>query len=260
MDLGIKGKLAIVTGAGRGLGEGACRALAAEGARIVAVSRNQSDLRNLISEIGGEAAGHVYLSADLRTEDGPAGVIEFVKGLNCSPSIIVNNVGGNLNYTDPLGPVSEWRDVMRLNVEVALEINRAFIPTLRKEKWGRICHVSSIAALENQGPPSYCAAKAALNAYVRSLGRYVCADNVILTSVMPGAIYTPGGYWDNASRERPDHVKKYISERMAIQRFGQVEEISQIVAFLCSEHASFCVGSSFLADGGQGRVFPPSDQ
>ena len=148
---------------------------------------------------------------------------------------------------------------MRLNVEVALEINRAFIPRMRTSKWGRICHVSSISALENQGPPAYCAAKAALNAYVRSLGRYVSADNVILTSIMPGAVFTKDGYWDTASRERPGHVEKYLNERMAIRRFGRVEEISELVAFLCSEHSSFCVGSALLADGGQGRMFQPSD-
>ena len=128
-----------------------------------------------------------------------------------------------------------------------------------KKKWGRICHISSIAALENQGPPAYCAAKAALNAYVRSLARYVSPDNVILTSVMPGAVFTEGGYWDEASRNRPDHVKKYLDERMAIKRFGEISEITEAVTFLCSENASFCVGTSMLIDGGQGRVFFPTD-
>ena len=169
----------------------------------------------------------------------------------------MNNVGGNLGYTDPLGPVSEWKKVFEINVEVAIEINRNFIPSMQKNKWGRICHVSSISALENQGPPAYCAAKAALNAYVRSLGRYVSPDNVILTSVMPGAVYTEGGYWDLTSKTRPEHVAKYLSERMAIKRFGTVPEISEIVAFLCSDLVSFCVGSCFLADGGQGKTFYP---
>ncbi len=148
---------------------------------------------------------------------------------------------------------------MHLNVEVSIELNCAFIPAMQAAKWGRIVHVSSIAALENQGPPSYCAAKAALNAYVRSLGRYVSPDNVVLTTVMPGAVFTPGGYWDQAQQTRPEHVNKYLSERMAIKRFGRIEEISGLVAFLCSEHASFCIGSCFLADGGQGRVFQPTD-
>jgi 3-oxoacyl-[acyl-carrier protein] reductase len=259
MDLGIKGKLALVTGAGRGLGEGICRSLATEGAQVLAVSRTEADIERLIADLGGEQAGHLSVPLDLATPDGPSRLIDFVTRSGRSPDIVVNNVGGNLNCTDPLGPVSDWRKVMRLNVEVGIELNRAFIPEMRRAKWGRVCHVSSISALENQGPPSYCAAKAALNAYVRSLGRFVSADNVILTSVMPGAVFTAGGYWDLTSRERPDHVARYLNDRMAIQRFGRVEEISGIVAFLCSEHASFCVGSCFLADGGQGRVFQPSE-
>jgi 3-oxoacyl-[acyl-carrier protein] reductase len=259
MDLRIKGKLALITGAGRGLGEGIAKNLAREGVRIIATSRTHQDLEKLLAEIGGSSAGHHILPLDIAAPDGPSSLIEFVRSLGVRPDIVVNNVGGNLGYTDPLGPVAEWREVMRLNVEVGIEINRAFIPEMRRAKWGRICHISSISALENQGPPAYCAAKLALNAYVRSLGRYVSADNVILTSVMPGAVFTAGGYWDTASRERPDHVAKYLKERMAIQRFGRIEEISELVTFLCSEHSSFCVGSCVLADGGQGRVFQPAE-
>jgi len=259
MELGIRGKLALVTGAGRGLGEGICKSLAQEGAHILATSRTASDLKQLVEELGGERAGHRALPLDIAVADGPGKLIAYARAQELLPDIIVNNVGGNLGYTDPLGPVEEWQQVMRLNVEVALEINRAFIPQMQAQKWGRICHVSSISALENQGPPAYCAAKAALNAYVRSLGRFVSADNVILTSVMPGAVFTKDGYWDHALRDRPAHVEKYLNERMAIKRFGRIEEISELVAFLCSDRASFCVGSALLADGGQGRVFYPTD-
>jgi 3-oxoacyl-[acyl-carrier protein] reductase len=259
MDLGIKGKLALVTGAGRGLGEGICHSLAQEGVRILATSRTAADLERLVHELGGAAARHIALPLDIATTDGPARLIAYAQARGLQPDIVVNNVGGNLGYTDPLGSVDEWQQVMRLNVEVALEINRAFIPQMQARKWGRICHVSSISALENQGPPAYCAAKAALNAYVRSLGRYVSADNVILTSVMPGAVFTKDGYWDHATRERPAHVEKYLNERMAIRRFGRIEEISELVTFLCSDRSSFCVGSALLADGGQGRVFYPTD-
>ena len=259
MDLGINNKLAVVTGAGRGLGEGICKTLASEGVKIIAASRNVKDLEKLIDELGGKKAGHSFISIDLSTNDGPSKLIKYVNQKSLHPNIIVNNVGGNLDYIDPLGPVDEWKKVMRINVEVALEINRSFIPNMQLKKWGRICHVSSISALENQGPPAYCAAKAALNAYVRSLGRYVSKDNVILTSIMPGAIFTKDGYWDLALQNRPDHVKNYLNDRMAIKRFGKVEEISNLVAFLCSDQASFCVGSALLADGGQGRSFFPSD-
>lgn len=259
MDLRINGKTALVTGAGRGIGEGICVSLAREGVKVIATSRTEGDLVKLVSAMGGERAGHRYFPLDIAAPDGPRRLLSWMKSQGCSPDIVVNNAGGNLGFTDPLGPLDEWRQVMRLNVEVALELNRELIPGMQERRWGRICHVSSISALENQGPPSYCAAKAALNAYVRSLGRYVSAENVILTTVMPGAIFTANGYWDQAMKERPDHVRGYLRDRMAIKRFGQIAEISEIVTFLCSEHSSFCVGTGVLADGGQGRLFYPSE-
>ena len=72
---------------------------------------------------------------------------------------------------------------------------------------------------------------------------------------MPGAVFTEGGYWDETTRTRPKHVENYLKERMAIQRFGTINEISDAVTFLCSDLSSFCVGTNMLVDGGQGRVF-----
>ena len=254
MNLNIKNKLALVTGAGRGLGKNICETLVKEGVNIIAVSRGSNGLEDLKNKLG-NSKNHHFFEIDF-LKKGSVKKLEYeLKTLDICPDIIVNNVGGNLGYTDPLKTLDGWNNVMQLNVEVGIEINELFIPHMRKQKWGRICHISSISALENQGPPSYCAAKAALNAYVRSVGRYVSSDNVILTTVMPGAVFTKGGYWDEASKERPEHVKKYLSERMAIKRFGKEEEISNVVAFMCSDLSSFCVGSSILVDGGQGRIF-----
>jgi 3-oxoacyl-[acyl-carrier protein] reductase len=87
------------------------------------------------------------------------------------------------------------------------------------------------------------------------MGRVLAPDGIIVTAVLPGAVFTKGGDWDIASKERPYHVKKYLSERMAIRRFGRPEEIGHAVAFLCSEKASFFVGSVIPIDGGQGRSF-----
>jgi 3-oxoacyl-[acyl-carrier protein] reductase len=254
MNLKIENKIALVTGAGRGLGKKICESLDNEGVNIIAVSRGLSSLKELEKKLD-KNKNHHFFEIDFQEKDSVRSLNNKLEKINLAPDIIVNNLGGNLNYTDPLKTFNGWREVMRLNVEVAIEINELYIHHMIKQKWGRICHISSISALENQGPPSYCAAKAALNAYVRSVGRYVSNHNVILTSVMPGAVFTEGGYWDIASKERPDHVNKYLNERMAIRRFGTEEEISNVVAFMCSDLSSFCVGTSILVDGGQGRVF-----
>jgi 3-oxoacyl-[acyl-carrier protein] reductase len=212
------------------------------------------DLQSLIQSLP-NPDNHKYLAADLSKDTGVEDSIEFIDKTNLSVDILVNNVGGTLNVNNPLQNIKDFRSVMQLNLDVAVSLNSELIPRMQGRKWGRVCHISSISALENQGPPAYCAAKAALNAYIRSIGRYVSSDNVIVTGVMPGAVLTENGYWDDALRNRPEHVEKFLSERMASRRFGKEVEISELVTFMVSEQASFLVGSILLADGGQGRVF-----
>ena len=249
MDFDLKNKVAIVTGSGRGIGQDIAKKLANEGTQLICISRTKSSLIKLKKELDiiNNKENFIY-SLDLENKKSIKKVINFLKKNKLSPNIAINNVGGNLGITDPLCDSSKWRKVIDLNLLFAIDLNNYLLKKMIMKKYGRIVHISSISALENQGPPSYCASKAALNAYVRSVGRYVSEHNVIMTSVMPGAIMTEGGYWDQVSKTKPDHFKKYLNERMAIKRFGKVDEISNFVTFLSSKHASFCAGSNFLID------------
>ena len=112
-----------------------------------------------------------------------------------------------------------------------------------------------MSAIENHGHPAYSAAKAALNAYVRSVGRYVSKYNIIMNAIMPGAVLTKDGYWDRIKKKDKKHFNYFLKERMAIGRFGNEDEISNLVLYLCSDYCSFSVGSSYLVDGGLGRGF-----
>lgn len=283
MDLQLEGKTALITASGRGLGRAIAHRLAREKVRVIINSRSQSDLEETLREIAYaefeitkkketssralvfdpsqslqatlDPEEHIALCSDLTLNGAPEQLCQFLIANGLYPDIVVHNLGGNLNITNPLCPLEDWHKVMRVNIDVQIIMNNLLIPHMIKKKWGRICHISSISGLENHGPPSYCAAKAALTAYVRSLGRYIAKDGVVMTSVLPGAVFTENGYWDEASKKRPDHVERFLKERMAIQRFGSPEEIADVVAFLCSHSASFCVGSAFVADGGQGRSF-----
>ena len=256
MDLGIGGKRALITGGGRGIGAGIAQALADEGVRVAVVSRTLADVEETCERIGGVRAGHLPIEMDLLPEGAPAALVaELERSGFGRPEIVIHNLGGTLDLSDPFCSVEDWRKVWRFNLEVAVELNLLLVPPMQAHKWGRVVHISSISAVENHGPVPYCSVKAALTAYARSMGRVVAPDGVIMTAVLPGAVMTDGGYWDVASHERPDHVERYLADRMAIHRFGTLDEVSRLVAFLCSEYAGFCVGSIMPVDGGQGRSF-----
>ena len=256
MDLKLSGKSALVTGAGRGLGKAIAECLSREGVKVAAVSRTDSDIKSLISNIGGEASGHIGIGMDLTPEGAPEKVLQKLKDSGFGPiDIVIHNMGGTMDISDPFCSIEDWRRVYRFNFEVAVEFNRMLVPDMQKRKWGRVVHVSSISSMENHGPVTYCAIKAALTAYTRSFGGVVAPDGVVVSAILPGAVFTEKGYWDEASKERPDHVHKFLSERQKIGRFGQPEEIGNYVTFLCSEQASFNTGGIIPVDGSQGRGY-----
>ncbi|NQU67570.1 MAG: SDR family oxidoreductase [Candidatus Marinimicrobia bacterium] len=252
MDLLINGKKALVTGAGRGLGRSIASCLAEEGVDVALVSRTRQDLETFREQYGLNHMGFTY---DLLPPNNPTKMFQEVKEKFGLPDIIVHNVGGTLDITDPMCTIEDWQKVYRFNLEIAIEINLLAIPHMKDKNWGKIVHISSIAALENQGTVPYCSIKAALTAYSRSLGKNLASDGINVSSVLPGAVFTEGGYWDFTKQSRPEHVEKYLKERMSIRRFGEPDEIGKIVTFLCSDHASFIVGSAITVDGGQGLCF-----
>lgn len=255
MNLGIKNRLALVTGGGRGIGAAITKCLAKEGVRVAVVSRTVSDIKRIVDQIGGKKGGHLGISLDLTKRNGPTELVRILNKDFGMPSMVIHNLGGTLDIKDPFCSVRDWRRVYRFNFEVAVELNTLLVPNMQKEKWGRVVHISSISSMENHGPITYCAMKAALTAYTRSFGGVVASDGVVVSAVLPGSIYTQKGYWDRTSKENPEHVRKFLTERQRIGRFGKPEEIGNFVAFLCSDLASFNTGSIIPVDGGQGRGY-----
>ena len=225
MNLGISGRQALVVGASRGIGLEIVRELRAEGCKVFTASRTEG--------------------FDLMPEDGPKRLIEAIA--QTPPEIIVHVLGGSQGITGTLSSSSEWAKVWRLNLGIAHEINRAFIPLMQRNKWGRIIHISSNATQIGTGYCPYTSAKAALEGYVKVVSREFSKDGVIITAVAPGIVHTPGRYWASLdSKEREEYFNKYIP----IQRFGRAEEVAKVVAFLASDHASYMAGSVVRIDGG----------
>jgi len=255
MDLGIKGKKALITGTGKGIGYGIASILAKEGANVAIVSRKQEYLEELMTEMGGVENGHYSIACDLAEEEAPKRVIEELDKNFGQLDILINNVGGTLGVTDPFCSLKDWRKVNRLNFEVAIEFHNLVIPVMKERKWGRVVNICSTASMENNGPVTYCSVKAAFLAYSRSMGRVVAKDGIVITALLPGAVYTESGHWALKAEESPEHVKKYLQERCPLGKFGTIYDIGYMAAFLCSELAEFCQGSVVPVDGGQSRHY-----
>lgn len=255
MELGIVGKKAIITGGATGIGKAIALDLAKEGVKVAITSRNEDNLKQTLSELGGREAGHCYVVSNIMNEGEPARVAAKVREEIGDPDIVVNNVGDTLGITDPMCPISDWRKVFRLNLEVHIEMNNACIPSMKAKKWGRIVNISAGASMENSGPVPYCSMKAAYTAYSRSMGRVLAPDNIVMSALLPGVVLTERGHWSKVLEERPQHADTYLAERTVLKRFGDPHEISPMVVLLCSELASFCQGSIVPVDGGQARHY-----
>lgn len=257
MDLGIRGKKALVTGGAVGIGEAIAVDLAKEGTRVVITSRNEAKLKQTLDRIGGREAGHLAILTDLTEEGAPEKCARQIRQDVGNLDIVVNNIGSTLGITDPYCSISDWRKVYRLVMEVAVEINNIFIPHMQEQKWGRIVNITAGAAMENSGPVPYCSMKAALTAYTRSMARILAMESpdVVMSAVLPGVVITEGGHWDTVMKERPEHAEKYLKERCPLGRFGQPSEISPMVVLLCSKMATFCHGSIVLVDAGQAKHY-----
>lgn len=250
MDLGIAGKTVLVTGASQGIGEATALAFANEGARVIVTARRADRLASVVEKMGGESGGHCAIPTDLMEPGKPTWLAEEILSRFAELDIVVHNVGGTLSVKNPLSPVDDWLRVWRHNVGIAIEMNGILIPPMRERKWGRVVHISSISAETTRGSAPYVSAKAALNGYIKGLARAVAPDGVVVSGLMPGAVLSEGGHWDDVLRNRPEVVPDFLRHHMAVGRLGTAEEIACWALFLASEQAKFAIGALLPIDGG----------
>jgi len=249
MDLRISGRLALVTGASRGIGRAIALELAREGARLILAARSQDQLDAVRRELAGPAEAHRCVAVDLMAENGVRELAEAVERTG-DLEIMVHNLGGSHGVFQTFAPSEDWRKVWQFNVGVAHELNRVFIPRMVQRRWGRVVHLSTLSTVTHNGYAAYVSAKCALDGYVKSVNREVSKDNVIMSAVAPGAIYSEGRFFAKLQRENPAALEDYFKNHLPIRRLGRAEEIAPVVAFLCSEQVSFMAGSIVGIDGG----------
>jgi 3-oxoacyl-[acyl-carrier protein] reductase len=254
VDLGLDGKIALVTGSSRGIGRGIAARLVEEGANVVFCARGEEALVQAAEAVSGPGQAHAVV-ADVSTVDGAAAVVDAAVSRFGGLDIVVNNVGGSGASTFDGMDAADLETVLGKNVFPALHVSRAAVPVLRGRGGGVILLVASIFGRESGGGPAYNLAKAAEISLAKTMGRDLAKDAIRVLSVSPGSTLFPGGSWDRRRLEDPEGLAVFIAREIPWGRLGTVDEVADVVAFLVSERASWVVGTSVVVDGGQSRAF-----
>lgn len=257
MDLGLTGKVAIITGSSRGLGLAAATALAAEGAHVVVCARGEAALLTAAEAVRQVSTGGARVAsvvADVSTESGVQSVVDATMAAFGRIDITVNNVGvgrgGDLEATTD----ADWREAFDHTLFPAIRLSRLALPHLRKQG-GAILIVSSIFGREAGGRMAYNAVKAAEISLTKSLALQLAKDRIRVVSVAPGSILFEGGSWWKRQQADPEGIASFIKQELPFGRFGTPEEVGAAIAFLASPKASWVSGTTVVVDGCQSRMF-----
>ena len=244
MDLGLRGRICVVTGSTGGIGLETARLLAAEGARVVTSGRS-----------GAPGVGEaLHIASDLSEPDAPAALVaETVERLG-GLDVLVNNVG--LAYRASLEELDDdaWEDLWQLNVMSAVRAIRAALPYLRASDAAAIVNVSSSAGKRpSTGMPNYSVTKAALLSLSRLVADLYGTDGIRCNAVTPGPTATEAWLGEGGLAEQQGHrdeVLRKVAAGRPLGRFAEPAEIASVIAFLCSARASFVTGAAWSVDGG----------
>jgi len=253
MDLGIAGKVALVTGGSRGLGRQSALALAAEGVHVAICARGEDRLNQTAKELKETGVNVGAYVADLGDESGAADLTRKVEAELGPVEILVNNVGGSLGTSDLVNStLDDFHMVMNANLWSAVALMKLIVPGMQSRGWGRVINISSIFGREYGGTAPYMTAKAAMIAVSKHTGMVVAKDGVTVNSVAPGSILFPGGSWDRfIENNTSEVVDEFIARNLPMGKFGWPEPIGATVAFLASQQTDLITGACLNVDGGQ---------
>lgn len=260
MDLGLKGKFALVTGGSHGIGRAIALGLASEGANVAVCARRPELVEKVAAEISKCGVKALAIPADVTVPADIQRVTDAIISKWDTIHILVNNVGGGGRWGEALveeTPEKVWFEVFEKNAGAAIKFTNWAIPYMRKQKWGRVVTITSIYGREGGGRPWFNAAKAYQTSMMKTLGMMsdYARDGITFNSVAPGGIMIPETGWEKKAKEDPEKFKELIDKEYPLGRLGTPEEVASIVVFLCSEKASLVNGASIPADGAQGRSF-----
>ena len=258
MDLGLRGKVAVVTGASIGIGLAVAEGLAAEGAHIVMNARQGERLDVEARRVAKKhSVRTLAVASDVATAAGTQSLIDATRKEFGGTDILINNAGTGSNETIMEAADEKWQYYFDIHVMAAVRLSRGLVPTMKARGGGVVLNNASICAVQPLWyEPIYNTTKAALMMFSKTLAAEVIKDNVRVNCINPGLIQTPdwvktakqltvetGGDWQG-------YLQGVADEHATIKRFGTAEELAHFFVFLCSDKATYSVGSTYFVDGG----------
>jgi 3-oxoacyl-[acyl-carrier protein] reductase len=243
MELGIRGKTALVTGASMGIGKGIATALAREGVRLAVVARRRNLLEELEKELGQKL---VIIERDLMEENSPEEIARAALDALGSVEILINNAGGSRKFTLESSE-EQWEEALTLNFTRQRQLAHKLLPQMMAKKWGRIVNITGKS--EPEGLNGAFAAKAAMHSWAKGLSREVGKHGITVNCIPPGRIISE----QILRNYPPEYRKKQSEEEIPVGEYGQPADIANLVCFLVSPLARYITGAVIPVDGGLRR-------
>jgi 3-oxoacyl-[acyl-carrier protein] reductase len=247
VDLQLGGKTALVTGASVGIGRGIARALAAEGVRLAITARRADQLEQLADELQAHGARPAVIVQDMLADDAAARVATAASTQLGSIDILINNAGGSRAFKELHVGEAAWREAMTLNFDRPRQLGEALIDAMIARRWGRIVNLTGKSEPEHTNG-AFCA-KAGMHSWAKGLSRMVGKHGITVNCIAPGRIHS-----EQILRNYTPEYRQWQSEHeIPVGRYGEPQEIADLVCFLCSPRAGYITGTVIPVDGGLRR-------
>lgn len=237
--------IALVTGASRGIGAAILTALGKAGMTVIGTATSESGAQKITAYIKEQGFNGEGMVLDVAQAESVNSVMDAINERFGAVTVLVNNAGITKDNLLMRMSDEEWFDVINTNLSAVFRLSKACLRGMLKNRWGRIVNIGSVVgAMGNAGQTNYSATKAAVAGFARSLAKEVGSRNITVNAVAPGFIDT------DMTKNLPEEQRKALTQGIALARLGQPEEIAGVVAFLCSDAASYVTGETIQVNGG----------